>query len=645
MTRAPKVITIDFETFGIEGRPNYPPVPVGVSIKWPGKKSVYYAWGHPSENNCTKEEAEYAMIAAYESQLPLLFHNAKFDVDVADTHMSVPKLDWARIHDTMYLIFLSDPHAPTLSLKPSAERLLGIKPEEQEAVRDWLIQHQPVSGVKITKGATKPKPGKGGRIPKTMYWGATIAYAPGKLVGEYAKGDVDRTEALFKVLYPEICKRGMLAAYDRERELMPILLENERHGVPVNLRPLREDVKAYQDALGKADAWLRSRLGAPSLNVSSNEDFADALDACQLVPQWKRTKPSKRHPNGQRSVAKGNLTPEMISDPEVAQAYGYRNRLTTCLSVFMEPWLKTATKSGGRIFTNWNQVRQEGWGGMAGARTGRMSCNPNFQNIPKDWYDKKDGYAHPEFLGVPELPMVRKYLKADQGCVFAHRDFNQQEFRILAHLEDGPLCEQYREDPKFDMHVYVQHEIERVFGSKLERRAVKTVNFGMLYGMGVKLLAERLGCSLDEASRIKAAQRKVLPGLATRETGLEDRIRARAKAGLPIRTFGGREYYCEEPEISGEDARTFEYKLLNYLVQGSAADDTKQAIINYHKIKQHGRFLVTVHDEINISVPREHLHTELELLRQAMEGVEGFDVPMLTDAKSGPNWNELRKVK
>ena len=120
--KAVRPIGIDFETLGIEGRPHYPPVPVGVSIKWPGKKSHYYAWGHRSENNCSWGEGQRALAEAYESGLPLVFQNGKFDVDVADVHMGLSIPAWDRIHDTMFLIFLDDPHQKELGLKPSAAR-------------------------------------------------------------------------------------------------------------------------------------------------------------------------------------------------------------------------------------------------------------------------------------------------------------------------------------------------------------------------------------------------------------------------------------------------------------------------------------------------------------------------------------------
>jgi DNA polymerase I-like protein with 3'-5' exonuclease and polymerase domains len=623
--KTPSVITIDFETKPILPRPHYPPEPVGVSIKYPGKAPKYYAWGHPCENDCTFVEAHAVLMNAWEEAACLLFHNGKFDYDVATTFFKGLKpLPWERIHDTLYLLFLADPHAASFSLKPAAEKLLGMPPEEQDAVRQWLIDQKIV-----TKNDKK--------------WGAHIADAPGKLVGEYAKGDVIRTELLFKKLYPEIATRGMLRAYDVERELMPILLENERQGVCVNLKQLEKDYALYTDALDRVDRFCRRVLGSPStLNLDSDQELAAALEKADAITEWKYTAPSKRFPDGQRSVSKDNLKPAQFRNKNLAAALGYRTRLMTCMNTFMLPWLTVARETGGVVHTSWNQVRQYGdsASGFKGARTGRLSSSPNFQNIPKDFYDKADGYAHPKIKDLPELPYMRNYFMPDKGQVWLKRDYNQQELRILAHFEDGALQAAYNENPRIDMHNFVQGRIRAIAHREYERRKVKILNFGMIYGQGYGALASSMDCAVEEARDLKGAHRKALPDVAT----LEKDIKSQGKAQQPIVTWAGREYFVEAPVFKNGRQQTFEYKLLNYLVQGSAADATKQSIINYHRAKKHGRFLVTVHDENNISVPKEHAASEMKILREAMDSVK-FDVPMLSDGEIGSSWGKLKDYK
>lgn len=626
--KLPEVHTIDFETEGIESRPKYPPKPVGVSIRKAGqKKSKYYAWGHPTQNNCDYKEAQKALAEVWTSRTPLLFHNGKFDIDVAETHMEMKELPWERYHDTQFLLFLNDPHSMSLALKPSAERLLNMKPEERDAVKDWLLGYRP----ELVKGQ------KGQAVKD---WGKYICEAPGKLVGKYAEGDTDRTFELFKFLWPKIAENGMLGAYDRERQLMRIFLENERVGLRIDMPSLRRDIPMYQAERAKAEKWLHKKLKVDSdFNFDSDADLAEVLDRNGVVTEWEMTK------TGKRSTSKKTMTVEKFNDKKIFFVLGYRNRLTTCLGTFLEPWLEKGEATGGFINPNWNQVRQpSGEDGSKGTRTGRPSCdNPNLLNLAKSFEDRGDDYTHPAFIkDLRPLPLIRRYTLPDKGNIWLHRDYNQQELRILAHFENGAIMDAYNKDPNLDIHTFVQSEIERITGRKYDRTSVKTMNFGKLYGQGLGSLAEKLHKTVDDVKSIRDAQNKALPGLPD----LEKQIKALVSSGEPIVTWGGRIYYVEPPKFVEKFGRemTFEYKMLNYLIQGSAADATKEAIIRFHSAKKESRFLVTVYDEINISAPKKAAKQEMKILRECMEGLE-FDVPMVSDGKAGENWGSLEKVK
>jgi DNA polymerase I-like protein with 3'-5' exonuclease and polymerase domains len=234
--RSPAVTVIDFETDPIQERPEYPPKPVGVSIQRYGEKPRYFAWGHYSGgNNCSKRDAKNALRAVWGKDL-LLFHHGKFDVDVAQAHMDCGPLPWERYHDTEYLLFLHDPHAPDFKLKPSSERLLNLPPDELDEMSAWLWEHRQQLRAEF---GIEIKRGDGAK------W---TAYVPGDIAGRYANGDSTRTQGLWKYLWPRIQDRGMGEAYDRERELMPILLDNERVGIRVDLRALRKDIKLFTPA-------------------------------------------------------------------------------------------------------------------------------------------------------------------------------------------------------------------------------------------------------------------------------------------------------------------------------------------------------------------------------------------------------------
>jgi DNA polymerase I-like protein with 3'-5' exonuclease and polymerase domains len=626
----PKPITIDFETDAIEDRPHYPPQPVGVSIEWPGKKSRYYAWGHPTKNNCTKREGMKALREAYVAHhkgAHLLHHNGKFDIDVAQTHMELDDivLDPLRCHDTQFLLFLLDPHSFSLALKPSAEKFLGMPPDEQEAVRDWLIEHQ-----KQLKADGLVPPNV--RIT-TGNFGAFICKAPGDLVGKYADGDIVRTRKLFNHLYPLMIEYGMQAAYEREQRLVPILLTNERQGMRCDLPGLERDLPVYEAAMVKAEQWLRKRMKAPDLDFNKDRDLADALDKSGIVTEWTLTA------TGLKSINKKNLKPSHYRDPKVFQVLGYRNKLETCISTYYKPWLRVASDTGGILHAGWNQTRNDR---DAGTRTGRLSSSPNFMAVAKSFEDKGDGWAHPAFIDLPHLPLMRKYLLPDaKGHIWGRRDYNQQELRILGHFEDGALMEAYRANPRLDVHKFVQEAIKELLGIELPRTPIKTLNFGLIYGQGVGSMAEKLNRPVDEVQKARQAQFTALPGLKD----LDKLIKQRGKSGQPITTWGGRVYYAEDPKVIDGRLRTFEYKLLNYLIQGSAADCTKEALIRYHDAGYgDARFVVTVHDEINISAPKGAFKREMLRLRDIMMSVE-FDVPMMSDAEYGANWGEMEALK
>lgn len=631
--RCPRPYTIDFETFGIDGRPDYPPIPVGVSIKQFNGRSRYYAFGHPCENNCSWGEAVEAVRRAYECEDGVLFQNGKFDIDVAEEWFGLEQPPWDKIHDTMFLLFLDDPHQRELGLKPAAERLLDWPPEEQDDICEWLLSNQPVPGIKISKSQKSEH-----------YFGRYIAYAPGKLVGNYANGDVDRTEAIFKLLWKKTEERGMLEPYDRERRLMPILLEMERQGVPIDLKRLRSDVKMYDEWRIKIDSWLIERLQCQSdINLNSGQQLFKAMLNAGLVDKGK----APLTPTGKFQTNKDALL-VAVNDSQLLAVLRYRAQLNTCLNTFMHPWLDVAERSNGFIFTHWNQVRAPKGKDNTGTRTGRLSSTPNFQNIPNEFkpifkHDtaiKKVRRKLPKspFRKLPPLPKVRSYITPFKGEILIDRDYSQQEPRILGHFDGGALMKKYVENPWIDFHDYAKEELEHM-GLFYDRKPVKNTNLGLIYGMGVGKLAERNGMTVEEAGKLKKAILLLYPGLKE----MYKDMRMRAENSIPIRTWGGREYFCEPPKIIGYRVQKFDYKMVNILIQGSAADCTKEAIIRFHAAKHKSwKIILNVHDQITCSVPARHLKKAMEVLRREMESVE-FDVPILSEGEiSYTNWDELK---
>lgn len=267
-----------------------------------------------------------------------------------------------------------------------------------------------------------------------------------------------------------------------------------------------------------------------------------------------------------------------------------------------------------------------------------MSCrDPNDQNISNDF----DGLIIPSFVSeiVPAwmspVPLMRKYRLPEEGHVWLKRDFSAQEMRIMAHFAEGRLFEAFKADPTTDPHDAVKKIIFDLTGIDLPRKYVKITGFGIMYGRGIPNLSAALGVPVEEGKAVRDAYFAALPEVrelsyATRDAG---------KRGTGIRTWGGRIYY-REVDPTGRD---LSYKLLNYLIQGSAADQTKQAIIDWHTNKEDGVHLIAaVHDEINISAPPEVADKAMKTLRLNMDA-DRFDVPFRSEGFSGPNWADIKE--
>lgn len=637
----PKVCTLDCETDTIKRRPDYPPKIVGMVIDEPGKRCKYMCWGHPTGNNCTKTDVKRELKRIYK-QYQLLFHHAKFDLECIHDEFGLPLIPPKGFHDTEVLAFLHDPHAENLALKPLAEWHLDMPAEEQDMLHDWIYNNIYLSrpfkygDYRIHIGAEKPKGYV--RVPKTKL-GAFIAYAPGKLVGKYGIGDGVRTTRLFRLFYRDvIIDRSMGDAYRRELRLMPTLMKNERQGVKINQRTLSKEVKTRDKDMEQVDNWLRKKLKNDNVNIDSNEELADALDNAGFIGDWVLTD------KGNRSVSKDNL-PLAVTNKDIVNVLAYRSALNIILGTFAKPWLKMAKVNNGFIHCDWSQTRNTDDSGKSagGARTGRIQSSPNFQNIPKKAKFMPLPKALINKLSSTDLPPMRSFIVPDsKDHVFGHRDYSQQELRILAHFEDGFLLEEYNMNPNMDLHAKATELVNETLMANFDRDSqIKAMGFGLIYGMGLAKLGQSMEVDTKTAKTLKNAYLDIFPGL--RE--LMDTLETYAKNDEPLTTWGGRQYYCEEPAFVKKFGRvqTFEYKMLNYLIQGSAADCTKEAIIRVDEVCKHSRMLTTVHDEINMSIPKECFWSEMKLMREAMESVE-FDVPMLTDGgMSAKSWQSVKK--
>ena len=596
------ILSLDFESFGIEARPAYPPTPVGLAVyRTDVDYEQYFAWGHPTDNNC-KESNVIGHVKQWMAQATkIIMHNAPFDASILEEKWGL-EVPWHKVEDTMIMSFLDNPHGE-LSLKPLAELHLGLPPEERDAVKDWLVSHGVCRDVKG--------------------WGKWIAYAPGGLVGEYAKGDVQRTYELWNYYNAKWHDKPHLqSAYRREMDLMPYILRMDQHGVRIAQDELRVDLNAAYAEMDYLDNEI-SRILGQEVDVDSNDELADAIEAAGLSKGFATTA------TGKRSVAKDSLL-EAVSDPLLLGHLLVRNSLATCIRTFMHPWLEQAKLTGGRLFIKWNQVRNYS---DTGARTGRLSSSPNQQNVPTEWEKLMSQLERIGYTLHAPMPQVRKYLLPDEGNVFVGADYAAQEMRLLAHFAGGALLDKLVESPREDVHMIAAN----IAG--ITRKVAKTLGFAVLYGAGVGKIAESLYISVAEAENVKKQYLQAIPEIKQ----LSSEVQSRGRMNQPIKTLGGREYYVEKPKVMEGRFRSFEYKLVNYLIQGSAADQTKKAMLDYCRQTKHGRLTFSVHDQLVIQCKPEHVEEESMLLQSCMVNsfAEVLDCPFIADVDVGPNFREV----
>lgn len=580
-----EIYTVDLETMPIVDFAPLLPVPVGLAIRYPDGSTKYLSWGHGSNNNATLEQAiELVQSLQHER---ILGHNlASFDIPIMQEYLGLGPRDPLLNEDTLYLAFLNDPHSPQLGLKYLAENWCGIPPDDQQVMIDWIMKNT------VCKSRKKA--------------GAHIWEVPGDIAGRYAVSDVTMTHALYEYLAPKVLPT-MQEPYDRERRLAPVLVQMQNVGVRVDLERLKVDTVLATQNLHALDAEVRRKLNTPDLSLDSDASVVAALQA-NGYSNFLTT------PTGKLSAAKDSLDSALANDPELRELLKQRATFATLVSTFMQPWVEIAEANGGRIHASYNAIRNaEGFG----TRTGRLSSSkPNFQNIPSSR------------LGA-EYPVMRSYLLPDEGCVWVTADLRSQEPRLCAHFEDAQLCEAFNADPELDQYLW----IAELCG--ITRTQAKVVLLGIMYAMGAATMGEGLGCSAEEAGRLRNIIRAALPGV----TQLDYDCKRRFQLGLPIKTIGGRVAHCEPPK----NGRRFEYKSLNYLIQGSAADQTKAMMVYVSdRLLPGERIVNTVHDEVSVCCREERVDAVAQLL---LEGANALpcDVPMLISWGYGKNFSEAGK--
>ena len=454
--------------------------------------------------------------------------------------------------------------------------------------------------------------------PKKELW-----KLPAMHVGQYAEQDAALTLKLWHHLKVLMRKEEVESVFNLETKVLPVLVDITLKGINFNRVKCEQEMAEMRGKETKILKYLKSQAGM-QVDIWAAQSIAAAFD--RLAIQYPKTAA------GAPSFTKSFLD---THEHPLAKMILEARELNKTHGTFLEPYLKHSAKDG-RIHTHFNQMRNEDGGTV----TGRLSAsNPNLQQVP----------ARHEIIG----PLVRGLFLPEDGQIWAANDFSSQEPRLLVHyatLLDLPgaekMAQAYRDNPDTDFHQMVADM------AGIKRKAAKTIGLGLMYGMGKARLANSLDLPLDEASELIATFHSKVPFLK----GTVDAVMKRVEhptSGGSIRTLLGRK--CRFPlwepvewgvnkalpreqaamEYGSRIKRAGTYKGLNKLIQGSAADQTKAAMVALHKAGF--SLMLQVHDEVALSVRNiDEARAAADIMAKAVT----LEVPSRVDVETGLSWGE-----
>lgn len=602
-------IAIDVETKDPNLKQNGPGWPtkdgyiVGYAIAVDGW-SGYLPVRHMGGGNLDEKIVNRWLKKVFECPADKIMHNAQYDLGwIKATGFEVK----GRVIDTMVVASLLDENRFSYSLNALAyDHLNKTKSEKAlvEAAREFGID------------------------PKAEMWKMPAMY-----VGPYAEADAELTLELWNYFSVQLGKEELWPIANLELDLLPCLVDMTMRGVRVDM----DRVERTRDGLLKREREVLKQIkhvAGSDVEIWAAQSLAKAFDKVGVAyPKTEKGAPS--------------FTKLFLQEHEhpLAKLIVEARNLNKTSGTFINSIMKHC-HSDGRIHAHINQIRSDDGGTVSG----RFSMsNPNLQQIPA-----RD----------PEIgPMIRSLFLPEEGEQWAAIDFSQQEPRILVHYAhvygktrgiplDGAaeFVEAYVNDPSTDFHTMVAEM------ASIPRKQAKTINLGMMYGMGVSKLSEQLDISVDEAKAIIKQYHDRVPFVKGLMSGVTNRLNDKSSGGS-LRSILGRKCrfdlwepdtfemnkalpYKEAIDTYGPTTRlkrAYTYKALNRLIQASAADMTKKAMVDIYKT---GRIpMIQIHDEIAMSV--KDIDEAHEIARIMTEAVP-LEVPSKCDVEIGPSWGEAK---
>lgn len=433
-------------------------------------------------------------------------------------------------------------------------------------------------------------------------------------VYEYAAEDADITLRLYNVLLPKLKECGAEQLfYEIEMPLMPVLAEMELNGIRIDTDSLAETSSILTSRMHQLETQIYEAAGE-EFNIASPKQVGEILfGKMKIVDKPKKTK------TGQYVTSEEVLQQLRHKNPIVDDILAHRG-LKKLLGTYVDALPKLINRRTGHIHTSFNQ---------AVTSTGRLSSSdPNLQNIPVRGEDGKE---------------IRRCFIPEEGCLFFSADYSQIELRVMAHLSgDENMAEAFR----------LGHDIHAATAAKIykediadvtrdQRTKAKRANFGIIYGITVFGLAERLDISRAEAAQLIDGYFASFPKVAQYMEQSKETARAKGYA----ETFFHRRRYL--PDINSHNAtvRNFaERNAINAPIQGSAADIIKIAMVRIsRRFKAEGiksKMILQVHDELNFSVLPEEKEKVQRIVLEEMQNAYPLNVPLVADCGWGANWLE-----
>ena len=582
-----KVIAFDTETTSTEEtQANI----VGISLSLKEGIGYYIPVGHLAGNNLPMDQVVFILHDPLtDFKIPKVAHNAKYDYIVLARHGLIVS---PITIDTMIAEFVVNPSSHDLGLKNLAFTRLG---EEMTHIEELI--------------------GKG-KHQLTMAEVAIESVAP------YAAADAESTLRLLPIMQAEVERvHGKNLMDEIEMPLMPVLAEMEMTGVLLDLPFFKKLSKELAGRMSEIEKQVYDAVGK-TFNINSTQQLSDVLfNRLRLEPPDRGRKTASGHYSTSADV----LDALSGKHPVVDMVIEHRE-LSKLQSTYVEALPAAVDPKTGRVHTSYSQT---------GAVTGRLSSsNPNLQNIP---------------IRTEEGRRVRNGFIAAKGSVLLSVDYSQIELRIVAHMaKDEGMLSAFRAGQ--DIHATTAAAIYNVpldQVTKEMRRHAKAINFGLIYGMSAFGLTRSTELTLAEAEEFVKAYFTRFPGIKKYLDGIR---KDAAKNGYVETLLGRRRYFpALQSKQNVQMKNREEREAINAPIQGTAADIMKIAMLHIppalKKAKLNAQMLLQVHDELVLEVPKEELEKTVSVVRDVMESAYPLDIPLLTEARFGPNWGEMKVIQ